>query len=138
MYNNIGISTIKGKGTTGYIQSNRINFQTERRKERVGSEYYSKKPKKEKYEDETLIEHELLRRIEINIREFIEKQFQSNSIEEKKLKLQQKRKEINELIQNKFNEEKEYQKKLNKNKTKFNEKKIKLNILKEISFQEIK
>ena len=111
MYNNIGLSTIKGKGTTGYIQNNRINFQTQRKRELVGSEYYSKKPRKENYKDESLREHELRRKIEVNIREFIEKQFQSLSSEEKKEKIKEKRKEINDLIEKKLNEEREKQNK---------------------------
>ena len=102
MYSTIQTNTtIKGKGTTGYIQTNRINYQTQYKKEKIGSEYYPKRNKKE-YKDQSLQEHELRRKIEVNIREYINKQYQSLSSEEKKLKLKEKRKEINDLINKEY------------------------------------
>ena len=105
MYSTIQTNTtIKGKGTTGYIQTNRINYQTQYKKEKIGSEYYPKRNKKE-YKDQSLQEHELRRKIEVNIREYINKQYQSLSSEEKKLKLKEKRKEINDLINKEYKQQ---------------------------------
>lgn len=132
MYNNIGLTTIKGKGTSGYIQNNRINKQNQKKQDKVGSEYYSKKPRKENYKDDALKEHELRRKIEVNIREFIEKEYQSLSSDEKKEKIKQKRKEINELIEKEIEYERKYLKRNEKNERKGkerNENKLLLDIL---------
>ena len=96
MYNNL--STLKGKGTSGYIQSSKINQNIKKKREHVGSEYYTTKPKRSEYKDTVLLEHELRRKIEVNIREFIEKNFSELSPQEKKLKLIEKRQEITHLI----------------------------------------
>ena len=102
MYNNLGLSSVKGKGTSGYIQSSRILQQTKKKQEHVGSEYYNQtKPKRNEYKDNSIIEHELRRKIEVNILEYIEQHYKDIPIELKKEKIKQKRLEINKLIEEK-------------------------------------
>ncbi|KAL7716994.1 CWF21 domain-containing protein [Entamoeba marina] len=62
MYNNLGLKTARGTGTSGYVQMNN-----------AGSHFYSTKPNKPRRIDDALTEHETKRKIEVLVVEWAEK-----------------------------------------------------------------
>lgn len=87
------MKTRKGTGTNGYIQINSLYKQIQR-KEKEKEIVYQKPKKKYHYVDKNILEHELQRKIEIQLLEWIKKNASSLSDDKKILLLHQKRKEI--------------------------------------------
>ena len=70
MYNNLGLKTPRGSGTSGHVQLNKAAKQN---RPAAGSHFYTAKPART-YVDRALQEHELRRRVEVLVQTWAEKQ----------------------------------------------------------------
>ncbi|EDR25305.1 hypothetical protein, conserved [Entamoeba dispar SAW760] len=96
MYNNLGLRTVRGTGTSGYVQMSKSYLK--KNTENVGSQYYMTKPKKNNFIDQEIVEHELRRKVEIMVLEWAEKNCKTMDEKSKQEKINEQRKYYKEKI----------------------------------------
>ena len=110
MYNNIGLRTARGSGTSGYVTLNKAYIKKTSNK--VGSHYYSTKPKKNEV-DSGVQEFLNARKVEVLLQEWAERNIKEDD-KEYEIKLNDKRVEIKQLIEDTIKRKKEEMQRLKK------------------------